>query len=249
MADVLQNVRQAKDTMLKQRDMVQTLERNAEDIMNSTSAMKVSVKNISELSKSSVDMAKAGEKVIECTVDKMNQIDASVIGMSQKLEVLSQMTKDISSVSDVIQSLASNTNLLSLNASIEAARAGDQGRGFAVVATEVKKLAESSAESAKNVKKMTDEIICEIRDLLSASVKTREMTKDGKEGILASFEKFDHITEAMQTIDNSNAIILEQTSSLEEIGGVVSQITGQIAKNREVISVGLDSIEHLNCGE
>ncbi|WCK54701.1 methyl-accepting chemotaxis protein [Aneurinibacillus sp. Ricciae_BoGa-3] len=95
-----------------------------------------------------------------------NKISGSGEDIVERMSVLTNLSTDILKIVGVLQDIASQTNLLALNAAIEAARAGDHGRGFGVVASEVRKLAESSAKSSKDVENIINELTREMKGLL-----------------------------------------------------------------------------------
>ncbi|MCT2347676.1 methyl-accepting chemotaxis protein, partial [Niallia taxi] len=97
------------------------------------------------------DAANEGNKVIQNTLDELKGLNTTVTETVTVMENLGERTNRIGAISEVITNIAEQTNLLALNATIEAARAGEHGKGFAVVATEVRKLAENSKESAKEI--------------------------------------------------------------------------------------------------
>src|SRR5690606_25333873 len=113
---------------------------------------------IKEISRDAVTLTDKGYEYMKESVGQMGKIHDSVHNAVFKVENLNTQTKQITSLITIIQEIASQTNLLSLNASIEAARAGEYGKGFAVVATEVGKLAKRVTESLDDIKEVVDTI-------------------------------------------------------------------------------------------
>lgn len=171
------------------------------------------------------EMSLEGRKAIETVARQMKLITGSVGELSQVVKDLGERSKEIGKILEVISGIAGQTNLLALNAAIEAARAGEHGRGFAVVADEVRKLAEQSAESAQQIA----DIINAIQNDTVKAVETMESTSEKvAEGIGAVdsagdlFEKIRQlVTEVTNQIQNVNAAV-QQLS--EGTGGIVNSV-------------------------
>jgi len=204
-------------------------------------------KNASEVAataKGSGVTAKEGESVVNKTIQGMNQIAEVVNNSAATVFKLGESSDKIGEIVQVIQDIADQTNLLALNAAIEAARAGEQGRGFAVVADEVLKLAERTSNATKEISDMIKEIQKETDSAVN-SIKqgTLEVDKGkqltGKAGeVLISIK---HETEKLISIAEHVAAASEEQSSASE----------QISKNIESISnishqatIGIQQIAH-----
>ena len=167
------------------------------------------------------------------TYFKENDI-IKVTKIGEKSGIQYEVPGDITSVSDAISSIASQTNLLSLNASIESARAGEAGRGFAVVAEEIRKLSDQCLASAGQISKIVDEIVAQTIDVVSIA-KQAESVVSSQSGAVddttSSFRQIDNQVEellrALQTISNNvqemNGARNETLSAIESISAASTE--------------------------
>lgn len=175
---------------------------------------------VAAVSLQSTEAAGQGGRIVESTASQMKHIDTSVQEAEQVMKELEYKSKDITSILNVINGIADQTNLLALNAAIEAARAGESGRGFSVVAEEVRKLAVQSADSAKEIEKLIQEIVLEIaksQDMFKAV--NREvnaglgMTEEAKESFQHIYEAAEGMSKKLTQL-NDTAIDLSSGSKL-----------------------------------
>nr|WP_111292505.1 methyl-accepting chemotaxis protein [Bacillus safensis] len=175
---------------------------------------------VAAVSLQSTEAAGQGGRIVESTASQMKHIDTSVQEAEQVMKELEYKSKDITSILNVINGIADQTNLLALNAAIEAARAGESGRGFSVVAEEVRKLAVQSADSAKEIEKLIQEIVLEIaksKDMFKAV--NREvnaglgMTEEAKESFRHIYEAAEGMSKKLTQL-NDTAIDLSSGSKL-----------------------------------
>lgn len=136
---------------------------------------------------------KAGDAAMDQTVNGILAIQATVTEAAEKVKLLGDSSQKISTIVDLISAFAAQTNMLALNASIEASRAGEQGRGFAVVAAEVRTLAEQSAEATNEIKKLVASIQAETNEV----VKTMEA---GTEQVALGTQLVDHTRQSLNQI-------------------------------------------------
>lgn len=163
------------------------------------SDMSEQVHAVSETMGKTTVAAEEGNSSVLSVVEKMERIQQTVDELGEVIQTLGEHTANIGGIVEVITGIAQQTNLLALNASIEAARAGEEGRGFAVVASEVRKLAEGSEQSAKQIAELIGSVQAEVE----RAVVSMEDAKQGvQEGILAvdtSGRSFSRIRKAVRS--------------------------------------------------
>jgi methyl-accepting chemotaxis protein len=208
--------------------------------------------NISLITKSSEKMLVTADNTFQVTdqgalsiekvVNQMNLINDGVINTSQIIRQLGKRSNEITSILNMITTIADQTNLLALNAAIEAARAGEHGKGFAVVADEVRKLAEESKKSADQITKMISYIQTETELAVSAMEEQSHKVSDGFEYSQDAKRAFTLIGESMGDViekvsDVSCAIELlnmNNTNVVQAIGEVKGIAEASVATTREV---------------
>ena len=158
---------------------------------------------------------------VKASANKANEEKEKMNELLTEMEHITEISKEIGNIITDIEDIASQTNLLSLNASIEAARAGEAGRGFAVVADQIGKLAADSAKSAVNTRDLIDKTLVEIE---KGNTITRT-TADAFNQIIADMESFAEI--AQSTMEKANS----QAESLEQIGKGIEQLSGVVQGN------------------
>ena len=158
---------------------------------------------------------------VKASANKANEEKEKMNELLTEMEHITEISKEIGNIITDIEDIASQTNLLSLNASIEAARAGEAGKGFAVVADQIGKLAADSAKSAVNTRDLIDKTLVEIE---KGNTITRT-TADAFNQIIADMESFADIAE--NTMEKANS----QAESLEQIGQGIEQLSGVVQGN------------------
>ena len=158
---------------------------------------------------------------VKASADKANEEKEKMNDLLKEMEHITEISKEIGNIITDIEDIASQTNLLSLNASIEAARAGEAGRGFAVVADQIGKLAADSAKSAVNTRDLIDKTLVEIE---KGNTITRT-TADAFNQIITDMESFAELAE--NTMEKANS----QAESLEQIGQGIEQLSGVVQGN------------------
>jgi methyl-accepting chemotaxis protein len=185
----------------------------------------------SEASRESNTTAQRGRQQVRQTVDSIGQLAADVTETSAEVEQLAQRVHEISKVLDVIRAIAEQTNLLALNAAIEAARAGEAGRGFAVVADEVRALAHRTQQSTREIEQMIGGIQNGTERAVSAMQSSNGRARSTLEVAQAAGVALEQITQAIASINERNLVI---ASASEEQAQVAREVDRNLVNIRDL---------------
>ncbi|WP_018870050.1 PAS domain-containing methyl-accepting chemotaxis protein [Thioalkalivibrio sp. ALgr3] len=195
---------------------------------------------------------RSGEEVVNATVEAINRMAGEVETTAEKLNRLETDAAEIDNILGVIREIAEQTNLLALNAAIEAARAGEHGRGFAVVADEVRRLSQRTDESTVTIRQMIETLQNGSREAVSAMRSSQEQAAHGVEQAQSAGESLGRIREAVGRITEMNTQIAtaveEQSSVAEEINRNVTSIhdvageTGTVAEHAREASADMERL-------
>jgi len=196
--------------------------------------------------------AKLGQTVVSDTVSSINALASEIETGVNVISKLSQDTESIGTVLDVIKGIAEQTNLLALNAAIEAARAGEQGRGFAVVADEVRTLASRTQQSTTEIETMIDSLQVQAHAAVDVIKQGQEKAQDSVKNASNAGSALDGITNSVATISNMNIQIAtaseEQSAVSEEINQnvvIISQVADENAVASNQLASASQELEHL----
>jgi methyl-accepting chemotaxis protein len=175
-----------------------------------------------------VDAARSGTSVVAETVSGMNNIQQAVSHASSEIHQLGERSDEIGAIVAVIRSIADQTNLLALNAAIEAARAGEQGRGFAVVADEVRKLAEKTGSATEEISRMIGAVQSQVKQTVLSMAQNQSQVQAG---VICAGKAGEALDQILSGIENVSAMMQQIAVSAAEQHTVASEIgrrTGDI---------------------
>ncbi|UUH73481.1 methyl-accepting chemotaxis protein [Bacillus altitudinis] len=225
---ITSSIEQFSNSNEHQNEMIEKSSVQLNDMNRSLSHMVNTTSHMMESSIESSKTAQAGGELVQKTAGQMQTIEQAVKEAELVIAGLEQKSKDITSILGVINGIADQTNLLALNAAIEAARAGEAGRGFSVVAEEVRKLAEQSGSSSKEIESLTNEIVDEIE---KSQKMFRQVAGEVQSGLnitdetKVSFEKITHKTSEMtEQMKQMNGSAQELSHGSNDISQAVNQI-------------------------
>lgn len=182
----------------------------------------------SQHSSAASHLASDGQKVVQQTIQAMNLLSEKISSSCVNIESLNSKTVNIGQILEVITSISQQTNLLALNAAIEAARAGEAGRGFAVVADEVRNLAHRTQDSAQQVQKMIEELQVGAREAVVTMTESQRQSETSVTIANQAGERLGSVTGRIGEIDGMNQSVAtateEQTSVVESINVDITQI-------------------------
>jgi methyl-accepting chemotaxis protein len=185
----------------------------------------------SEESKRTQRFTEDGQERVAQTLKSIQKLSGNVENTSDKIQVLSQRALGINKVVDVIRAIAEQTNLLALNAAIEAARAGEQGRGFAVVADEVRALAHRTQQSTQEIEQMISSMQSDSEEAVEAMSKSKELATQSLDVAQEASNSLDQIAAAIVQINERNLMI---ATASEEQSHVAREVDRNLVSIREL---------------
>jgi methyl-accepting chemotaxis protein len=206
----------------------------AQDVANSAATAAVAANQADRA-------AQEGEQVMQSTITMITRMSGEIENTAGVIQQLNEDSRRISTVLEVIRNIADQTNLLALNAAIEAARAGEHGRGFAVVADEVRTLAKRTADSTAEINTIITTVQSGTKDAVQAIASSRLLSSDSVEKVTEAGDMLQQITKAISEIHNMTQQIAtaaeEQTSVVEDISRNLIEIKDIATDNQDNANV------------
>jgi len=234
----------------KTNDGIQTQRQDTEQVATAINQMTSTIQGVAQHAVDAADAAKnadseasAGHSVVNQTAGSIDLLVNEIEKASGVIQQLENDSDSIGSVLDVIKGIAEQTNLLALNAAIEAARAGEQGRGFAVVADEVRVLASRTQESAQEIQGMIERLQAGSREAVVVMTESQNSAKNTVDQAAKAGESLQSITTAVTTINDMNTQI---ASASEEQSVVADEINKNISNIHHVAEMSADGAQQLS---
>ncbi|EQB2605063.1 methyl-accepting chemotaxis protein [Aeromonas salmonicida] len=240
---IAQIAEQTAQFATSQQTSTQTMAAAIEELVVSISHLSDNATHADELSKVSANTLEEGSGVIKQTLDSIENISSTVGDAASSLSELNSHTQQISDIIEVIRGIADQTNLLALNAAIEAARAGEQGRGFAVVADEVRNLASRSAASTQQITGM----ISKIQSGADASIRSMENTVNNvSRGVSLANQTGEAITSIKSHAANLTGLMGEISHTLREQSTAANEVVSTVGHITSLSEQSGDAARHVS---
>jgi len=237
----LVKVHETSEIIQKQNDVVQDSIYSINLLSNTNQELLSSMDRLKNNSNSSMDSVSDGKNILDDNMKSIEQVYRSIETTVESINGLKELSNEVSTAITTISDISDQTNLLALNAAIEAARAGEHGRGFAVVADEVRKLAEKSSHSAVEIKGVISSMEQSINEATNDAKATKDIFGDLKDKSSALENNFNDIDKTLNTtvtsINNFQTIFDNQLKQLDKIHNGLDNINNYsiASKNRSKI--------------
>ena len=249
-----------RDMTNKTAEITSEQSQATDDVTRSVDEMFSSVQNVAQNASSAASAAKeadaeakAGRAVVTQSVESINDLASEVERAATVIGKLEADTENVGTILDVIKGIAEQTNLLALNAAIEAARAGEQGRGFAVVADEVRTLASRTQDSTQEIQRVIEELQSAARSAAEVMSHSQEQANASVEQAAKTDSSLATITEKVGSITTMNMEIADATGEQEKVSNSIkSNVEGirlnadKAVKNVQEVEAASDSLAEIS---
>lgn len=238
---------------------ISKINENLEEMSNETKDINESVNEIRNQTTAVQDSSKIMNDKIKSMQDSSHKMDEGISAISKRIETVNTTVDKVSNIVSVIEEISSETNLLSLNASIEAARAGDAGKGFAVVAQEIRVLSDNTNTELENIKQIISSLVEECRYCVQESgtiVEDNAKQKEEIKAVLDEFgsldeqiqktaEKADEIEELVTAMIELNDDITKSSNSLTDVSAANAAATEEMNANIEELNAMMNGVSEM----
>ncbi len=235
----------AEENAKSQQGHTDSIGRDIQTMTSSIQEVATRSQQAAEEAASASHQAGAARQSIGGLSDSISDLGSSVMGAVQAMEQLEEETQQVGSVLTVIRSIAEQTNLLALNAAIEAARAGEQGRGFAVVADEVRNLAQKTAASTAEIQQIIQRLQNSANSVLNVMTSNGEKAQHSIERSVEATRMLEAIAQAVGQINELNAGIAQFTQEQIGLSSSIQQDTQVLQQDAQATAQGAEATARL----
>lgn len=214
-----------------------------EEMVSSVQAVSSHASSASEAANDADKAAKDGREIVNKTVESINGLAREVERAGEVIRKLETDTENVGTILDVIKGIAEQTNLLALNAAIEAARAGEQGRGFAVVADEVRTLASRTQDSTQEIQKVIEQLQTAARSAVEVMGQSKQRAQTSVEQAAQTGESLTAITERVEAINQMNMQIVSAAEEQERAAYSIKENVIGIKETSESAMKSIQKVE------
>jgi methyl-accepting chemotaxis protein len=250
--EVVQTMHQVEQAANNQEQGVEVSRRAVTEMLKDICFIADNSANVSQISNLAAHEAEKGNESIQLAVQQMQSMNNAINTTAEKVKVLGERSQEINQIVNLITDVAARTNLLALNAAIEAARAGEHGKGFTVVSSEVRKLAEQTSESAKQIAELIEDIQMTNQVSINSMDQMIGAFVHGNDAVVSAGHAFERILHSIHSVASQmrdisgtsqqmSASTQQFSVSMEEI----SHLSGQLADNVKTVSKRTDEQDQL----
>jgi methyl-accepting chemotaxis protein len=248
--DLARAAKDNNDGVTRQTDSISMVATAINEMQSAIEEVAGNASRAAEITRDAEEKGKNGARIIRNSSEQVHRLAAQISKAVEVIRKLSDDSDNITSVLDVIRGIAEQTNLLALNAAIEAARAGEQGRGFAVVADEVRTLAQRTGQSTEDIQKMITTLQAGVADIVSVmetgskeASETEKLATDAESELKAILEAMANIADVNTSVASATE---EQTQVVDEINRSITEIndlaTESASRSRDIDGIS-ESLE------
>ncbi|MGB1835798.1 methyl-accepting chemotaxis protein [Marinobacter adhaerens] len=248
--DLARAAKDNNDGVTRQTDSISMVATAINEMQSAIEEVAGNASRAAEITRDAEEKGKNGARIIRNSSEQVHRLAAQIPKAVEVIRKLSDDSDNITSVLDVIRGIAEQTNLLALNAAIEAARAGEQGRGFAVVADEVRTLAQRTGQSTEDIQKMITTLQAGVADIVSVmetgskeASETEKLATDAESELKAILEAMANIADVNTSVASATE---EQTQVVDEINRSITEIndlaTESASRSRDIDGIS-ESLE------
>ncbi|WP_407334055.1 methyl-accepting chemotaxis protein [Enterovibrio sp. 27052020O] len=237
-------------TVQNSRTSAEALKRETHSVVVAVEEMSVALSRVAEVTQDAENKASTndanvieGENAMNSALSSMTTLQSEFTKSQSAMSGLINESTQVSGVLDVIKSIAEQTNLLALNAAIEAARAGEQGRGFAVVADEVRSLAQRTQDSTNEIEEIIASLQTKTNAMGDSISQAATLMEDSHNNIKAIGDVFHHIKESTNQIFTLNSEITSSTEEQSKVANEINLSLSQISSLTDTVVNGISSVE------